>query len=155
MLLAYEARLQPGTANPKMPERSPQSGLNVSVVFTSVESALAALRMAGALADRLNGRVTLLVPQVVPYPLPLASPPVLIDWNERRFRRIADGCPVSTSVEVYLCRDRLETLKRILPTGSVVVVGGARRWWPTAETRLAAGLLRAGHAVIFAEGKHK
>ena len=55
-----------------------------------------------------------MVPQVVPYPLPLESPPVLIDWNERRFRVIADESPVETTVRIYLCRDRLETLTAVL-----------------------------------------
>ena len=56
----------------------------------------------------------LVVPQVVPYPLPLTSPPVLMDWNESRFRVIASESPVETKVALYLCRDRVETLTAVL-----------------------------------------
>ncbi len=49
--------------------------------------------------------VTLIVPQVVPYPLPLNSPPVPRDFTERHFRVLADECSVETTVRIYLCRD--------------------------------------------------
>jgi hypothetical protein len=91
------------------------------------------------------------VPQPVPYPLPLESPPVLLDWNERRFRVIASESPVETTVRIYLCRDRLETLASVLNSGSIVVLGARKKWWPTAEARLARSLRKAGHEVIVAE----
>ncbi len=152
MSLALERVLtpSPGYPAPQAIEET-ESRLNVAVVFTSVESTLAALRKAGALANRLSGRITLVVPQIVPYPLPLTSPPVLLDWNEKRFRVIASESPVETTVLIYLCRDRLETLTAVLSPRSLVVVGGRKRSWPTAEKRLARKLRRAGHEVIFTE----
>ena len=94
MSLALERVLAPAPGFPAPPAiEDTESRLNVAVVFTSVEATLAALRKAGALANRLSGRITLLVPQVVPYPLPLNSPPVLLDWNEKRFRVIASESP--------------------------------------------------------------
>ena len=57
------------------------SKLNVAVIFTSIESTLSALRRAGALASRLRASITLIVPQIVPYPLPLTSPPVPPDFT--------------------------------------------------------------------------
>jgi hypothetical protein len=145
MALALERVLTPaaGEAEPK---------LNISVVFTSVESTLAALRKAGVLANRMNARVTLVVPQVVPYPLPLTSPPVLVDWSERRFRIIANGSPVETTVRLYLCRDRVEMLTTVLSPRSLVVLGSRkRRWWPTSEKRLARKLRGAGREVLLME----
>lgn len=127
------------------------SQLNVSVVFTSVEGTLAALRTAGTLANRLGVHITLLVPEVVPRPLPLNKPPVLHDWNERRFRVLAAQSPVDTTVRFYLCRDRDETLANVLRPHSLVVVGGKRRWWPTSEDRLAKRLRHLGHEVILTE----
>src|ERR1700761_8634201 len=59
------------------PTESEEARLNVVVIFTSVQSTVAALKKAGTLANQLNGRITLVVPQVVPYPLPLNNPPVL------------------------------------------------------------------------------
>ena len=47
--------------------------LDIAVVFTSVEWPLAALKEAGNLANSLGARIKLVVPQVVPYPLPLEN----------------------------------------------------------------------------------
>ena len=91
------------------------------MVFTSVESTLAALKEAGNLANSLGARIKLVVPQVVPYPLPLETPPVLVEFNENRFRVMASESPVETSVQIYLCRDRFETLTSVLKPGSIVV----------------------------------
>jgi hypothetical protein len=153
MAIVLEKHLSPATGRPGLPEIGRQdSRLDIAVVFTSVESTLAALQHAGALAHRLGGRITLLVPQIVPYPRPLTSPPVLIDWNERRFRVIAEATPVYTTVRLFLCRDRDETLAKVLGRHSLVVLGGTRKWWRfTAEKRLARKLRRAGHKVVFIE----
>ena len=149
---ALERHLAPATGRPAQPAtEEAERALNIAVVFTSVEWTLMALRKAGDLASRLNARITLVVSQVVPYPLPLASPPVLLDWNERRFHVIASETPVETRVHIYLCRDRFDTLKAVLTPGSLVVLGGRRRWWPTAEERLANRLRQAGHHVVFTE----
>jgi hypothetical protein len=154
MALALQRVLTPAPGHPERPvAREAEPRLNIDVVFTSVDATLAALRKAAELASRLAARITLVVPQVVPYPLPLESPPVLLDWSERRFRVIAEESPVETTVEIYLCRDRLQTLSTVLKPRSVVVLGGRRRWWPTADKRLARKLRAAGHEVIFAETK--
>ena len=149
---ALERVLKPETQQPEPQQaEAAETRLNISVVFTTVEATIAALRKAGALASRLSGRITLLVPQVVPYPLPLSSPPVLLDWNERHFRVLASEGSVETRVLLFLCRDRWETLKAVLKPRSLVVLGGRKRWWPTAEQHLARKLHRAGHEVVFTE----
>lgn len=153
MSLAFESVLPAESGHPALASSAKRTEpcLNINVVFTYVDATLAALKEAGLLANRLCGRITLLVPQIVPYPLPLTSPPMLLDWSERRFRVIASHCPVETRVALYLCRDRTETLLTVLAPRSVVVVAGHKRWWPNGETRLARMLRRAGHEVIFKE----
>jgi len=154
MTLAIEKILVPATGRPAHPAvEEKDRRLNVAVVFTSVESTLAALQEAGTLANSLGARIQLVVPQVVPYPLPLDSPPVLVEFNENRFRVMASKSPVETSVHIYLCRDRFETLVSVLQPGSIVVLGGRERWWPTKEKRLARKLRRAGFEVFFKERK--
>ena len=125
--------------------------LDVSVVFTSTSATAAALRTAGVLADSLNARVKLVVPQVVPFPLPLESPPVLLEFSEHQLRKIATDSPVETTIQIFLCRDSWETLKTVLAPRSLVVIGGRSRWWRTREESLARKLRRTGHEVIFAE----
>jgi hypothetical protein len=153
-LLALERHLKRASGPPPAPVHvDNDQRLNISVVFTSVGATLAALRKAGDLASSLGGRITLVVPQVVPYPLPLESPPVLLDWNDRRFHVIAAESPVETVVRIYLCRDALDMLRGVLPAHSLVVMGGPRRWRPTREKRLARQLRHAGHEVIFTESE--
>ena len=153
MSLAIEKILVPATGHPTRPvKEEAHQKLNIAVVFTSVESTVAALKEAGNLANSLGARITLVVPQVVPYPLDLATPPVLVEFNENRFRVMASESPVETSVQIYLCRDRFETVAAVLQPGSIVALGGRkRRWWPTKEERLAQRLRRAGHEVLFKE----
>jgi hypothetical protein len=125
--------------------------LNVTVLFTSVQGTMAALRKAGTLANQLGGHITLMVPEVVPYHLPLNKPAVVHDWNERRFQVMAAESPVQTTVRFYLCRDQDEMLASVLKPHSVVVIGGKKHWWPTSESRLAKRLRRLGHEVILTE----
>ena len=125
--------------------------LHVTVVATSTESTLSALRTAGALAKDLHASIKLVVPQVVPYPLPLNQPPVPLDFSSRHFRVLAGKTPVETTVQIYLCRDREQILQSVLPPRSLVVIGGRRSWWPTPEKRLARRLRRRGHEVVLTE----
>jgi hypothetical protein len=152
MSLAIEKLLAPRTGHPTRPigEEADQR-LNIAVVFTSVESTLEALKEAGNLANSLGARITLVVPQVVPYPLPLETPPVLVEFNEHRFRVIASESSVETGVQIYLCRDRLQMLLATLSPNSLVVIGGRKKWWPTTEKLMARRLRQAGHKVIFIE----
>jgi hypothetical protein len=152
MALALERPLISEPAFPEQThERRDEQRLEISVVFTTVRPTLTALQQAGALARKLHARITLLVCQIVPYPLPLASPPVLLDFNERRFYTLAKESHVATTVRIYLCRDQRETLARQLKPRSIVVLGGRKRWWPTAEMRLSRSLRRNGHEVVFVE----
>ncbi len=152
MALVLNKTIQPAISRPGIPApSSAETKLNVEVIYTSVRATLAALRKAGELANRLGARIMLRVPQVVPYHLPLESPPILLDWNERRFQVIAEESPVETTVQLYLCRDRVATLLKVLQPNSLVVLGGQKRWWPTFEKRLAHKLRNAGHEVIFTE----
>jgi hypothetical protein len=151
-VLAFERIPRPETGHPVRVEAEDRKATpNISVIFTSAAPTLNALKRAGALATRYGARITLLVPQVVPFPLPLENPPVLIDWDEQRFQAIAGESPVGTTVQIFLCRDRLETLTAVLRPGSIVVLGAPKRWWPTAEARVARKLRKAGHEVILAE----
>ncbi len=142
------------TAVPRVSPAAPQAAderereLRVTVVFTGIEQTLGALRTAGAMAADLGARIVVLVPQVVPYPAPLDSPPVSRAFLVRQLLTVAKESRVQTSIWVCVCRDRRTALSAALPPRSLVVIGGRKRWWPTREQRLASELLRQGHQVI-------
>jgi len=153
MSFLLDKRFVPAAKPPQEPVAGEaDSELNIAVIFTSIEPTLSALRRAGALANRLRARITLMVPQVVPYPLPLTEPPVPLEITERRFRVIADQTPVETTVRIYLCRDRVEALTAVLRPHSLVVIGDRGGWWSSEEKRLGRRLRRAGHEVVLAGG---
>src|ERR1700690_2587746 len=127
--------------------------LEVTVLFTKVAATLRALKMAAELAHNLNGRIRLLVPQIVPYPLPLERPAVSAEFNRRRIQTLASQRSIDTRVELWLCRDRYDALSRALEPEALVVIGVRRSWWPAAEKALARKLRRKGHEVILVSAR--
>jgi hypothetical protein len=103
----------------------------LSVVFTSFDATIVALKMAAALASGLTARIALVVPQVVPYPLPLENPQVVLEFTQKRLGEVVSDIPVETTIRHYLCRDRLVTLSAVLKPGSIVVIGARKKWLPT------------------------
>lgn len=151
MSLAFDRSLNPEFVRPQPDVGELETRLNITVVFTTVEATVAALKKAGKLAESLGSQITLVVPQIVPFPLPLTSPPVLLEFQEKRFREIAAQSPVDVTVQLYLCRDGMDTLKKVLKPHSLVVVGGRKQFWPTLAHRLARRLRKSGHEVILTE----
>lgn len=140
----------------RSPGTAPGDGLHVAVVFTNREGTQAALRMAGNLAKGLGARIRLLAVHEVPFSFPLDKPPVSLDFLERSQISLVSESDVraeKVDVELFLCYDRAECLKRILKPGSLVLVGGKRRRWLNKARRLERWLGHQGHRVIFAEAK--
>ncbi len=146
-MLAYRSTLHE-PASPADAGDPSQGKLELTVLFTGLSFTLQALEKANALAQDLHARIRLLVPQVVPYPLSLERPPVLLEFNEHRFRALVADQPIETRVEIFLCRDLHGLLAEILPNRSTVLIGGRKRWWRTQEERLARRLCRQGHEAI-------
>lgn len=138
----------PNLAEEVHPSSNPPM-LNVSVVFTSIPETLLALRRAADLAVGLAARIRILVPEIVPFPIPLTEPPVCRAVRNSHLRTLAAQSSIETWVQVVLCRDRLIGLIQILEPGSTVVIGGVKHWWPTKEKRLANALSTLGHRVLF------
>src|ERR1019366_5496440 len=82
MPIAVEKTAIPTTGYPVWsPSQERDNKLNIAVLFTSVESTLAALKEAATLANQLSARIRLIVPQIVPYPLSLETPPVQLEFS--------------------------------------------------------------------------
>jgi hypothetical protein len=121
----------------------------VVVIHTNTQDTPHALKTSAMLAAGRAARIRLLVPQVVPYPLPIDHPPVPVNFIEDSLRSLLLDLAIETCIDVRLCRDLSVVLKTALPPVSVVVVGGRRRWWPTRQSRLVGRLRRQGHQVVF------
>jgi hypothetical protein len=130
------------------PSRPDDSTLHLYVVFTDLNATRIALQAASQLARGLNARVVLLVGKVVPFPLPLDSPPVPNEFADAVLSGLAAEQDADSTVRVYLCRDREETIRGALPPASLVLVGCSR--WPSSgkSRRFARRLRKDGHDVI-------
>jgi hypothetical protein len=128
--------------------------LDLKVIFTDLPQTAAALAAARTLAQGLGAHVTLMVARVVPYPLPLAEPDVPVEFTEHVLESLAcERNDADTTIEILLCRDRNETLRRAVPPDSLVIVGAHKsRWWtswlPSRERSLASMLRRDGRRVL-------
>ncbi len=127
--------------------------LEVNVIFTTSRPTRAALKTADELARHLTARIRFLVPQLVPLPFPVTSPPVSVTFAMQRFCDMAKTCreAVEVSVQVYFCRDKRQVLREVLKPQSLVVLGGRKRWWVTPEQKLARDLRTNGHRVVFVD----
>jgi hypothetical protein len=131
-------------------ERLAPATFDLEVIFTDLAETRAALAAATKYARDLGAQITILNAQVVPYPLPLDRPPVPVEFTEQTLRALASEQVIDTAVELYLCRDRNDTIRQVLRPESMVVISGRKRWWPTAQNHLAKLLRQDGHRVIFA-----
>jgi hypothetical protein len=116
---------------------------------TNLKGTFRAVRAAAVLAQGLGARIRLVAPQVVPYILPLTSPPVSTGFTEQRLRSMALESPVETRIDIRVCRDPWVMLRSTLPPRSLIVLGARRHWWPTRESRLARRLKRLGHQILW------
>ncbi len=96
----------------------PNCSRPVVVLFTSANRTLKALESARSLAKTLCRPIVVLATPVIPYPLQLEEPQVPFDFTIRQFAETAEKFPENISVVAYRCRDRLETLKQVLPPDS-------------------------------------
>ncbi len=127
--------------------------LRVSVLFTTPEATLLALRKAAALAARMQARILLIAVDIVPFRLSLGVPIVPSHFLERQLLSLVAKCGIDAAeirIEIFLCRDQRACLKQVLQPRSLVVVGGKTHWW-SREKRLRHWLVRLGHEVVFVD----
>jgi len=128
-----------------------ERSFEVYVVYTNRSGTLAALATADRLARKLQARARLIMPYEVPYALALEHPAVPVKFLEEQLRALATHTSLEITGGIYLCRNKRHTLRILLGPDSLVIVGGRKRWWPTAEQKLARALEQDGRHVIFAE----
>src|SRR5579862_541335 len=141
-----------GAVNSEPTEASGAGHLVVNVIFTDREETARALEAAGSLAASLGASIKLLAAQAVPFRLRLDEPQVSVDFTERLLSDLAGGLDqdgVEINPRLYLCRNALETIMRVLPPNSLVVIGGRKSWWPSAASRMARVFRSEGHHVLW------
>lgn len=127
--------------------------LNLTIIHTTPEGTLAALKATSALARGLHARIRLLVAHVVPFRLPLETPMISTEFLRARGARLVEQSELdegTVSIEICLCRQEKIALRDYLSAGCLVVMGGKPRWW-RAEQRLAKWLAAAGQQVLFVD----
>jgi hypothetical protein len=125
------------------------SGREFWVIFTGTRDTSNILTMVEGLASRLSAHICVLAAQVVPYPLPLSEPDVRTGFLRQTLLKMILEHDLDASVQICLCRNPVEALDTVLPGDAIVVVGGRRRWWRTAEQRMAGALAKKQRAVFF------
>ncbi|MBV9081937.1 MAG: hypothetical protein JOZ62_04620 [Acidobacteriaceae bacterium] len=132
----------------EQPQRTRTARLSFTIIFTTIDATLAALRRATALARELGATMRILIPQVVPYPLQLDEPAVDPHFRLRRFCARCKDEAIETRIDVRLCRDVRACVLAALAPSSIIFVGCGRRYWLSRESRLVRALRLAGHEVI-------
>jgi hypothetical protein len=130
------------------PEWRCEEPLEINVVLGDLESAAPLLDYAASLATGIRARLTIHFPKVVPYPLPLKSPPVAAEFLERTLLDLSTRQAMSTSATLYLCRDRSDAIRQVLRPESLVILRAGSWWRKTFEKKLAKRLIRDGHRVV-------
>ena len=138
------------SSTPKLREKQDGIGpIEVTVLHTNVGATCEAIRTAARLSKELYADIRILVLQVVPYPLPLDTPDVPIEFTQQCLLDLAARAGVEVSVDIHLGRDKEVMLQSAIPLGGLVLIGRRRWWWPTAESKVARLLRHLGHQVVY------
>jgi hypothetical protein len=128
--------------------RAVQKPLRVFIPCTSPELAVVTLRALTGMAEGLSVEEVLTAVRIVPYPLPLDRPDVRRSHLVRQLRTLADPFTIRLRIRLVFARDLISAFRKTLPPASLVLLATKRRWWRTAEERLARALKGDGHRVV-------
>ncbi len=155
MLQIVELPVSPSETRPSVagvPANGVPKVADISVVYTTADETLAALRVADDLAQSLKRPVRLIDFRVVQVGAPVEAPSGRspIETNGLLDRARVAGLDVQ--VEVYVCRDVRCAIPQVFTGHSLIVLGGRHHWWPTRTERLRQILERCGHFVLLTDG---
>ena len=122
----------------------------VTVIFTTPDATIAALRVAAMLGRAWNAPIRLIAQQPPTYVVPQDSPAVGNPVESPAFRaRLAHEIDARVEVLVCVTRRIADLARALLRRGSLVVIGGRQSWWPTRPERLRRALEAQGYIVVF------
>ncbi len=155
MLHIVELTASPSETGPseaQVPSKTLSKVADISVIYTTADETLSALRAADELARPLKRPVRLIDFRVVQVGAPVEAPTGRspIETNGLLDRVRAQG--LDLQVEVYVCRDVRCAITHVFMDHSLIVLGGRHHWWPTRTERLRQILERRGHFVLLVDG---
>jgi hypothetical protein len=142
----------PHQLRPHSGDLTAEPPLSVYVVATTDHGTQAAVKAARSFSAGFTSRITLVIPQTVPYREPLDRPPVPIAFTIARFRKLAEDLEADLSLQLCVCRPGEIAFESVIPLNAVVLVGGVRGFWRRSrQQRLADQLTARGHRVLFVD----
>jgi hypothetical protein len=138
---------------PELESFGPREAIEIVIPYTEWQLGLAAVDRAAALAARLSATVRLIAVHTVPYPMPFGCPALAHAWLVEQLVDLASRSPLTVHPQVILARSRFEGFRAAMQAESTVLLATYRRFWKTAEDRLADMLAGEGHkvALIYVE----
>ena len=130
---------------------SDRPDFRVTVVHTTTEGTITALRAAATLAAGLGAELALLATEEVPLQFPLDKLPIPVDLLERRLYDLVCDSGIRESevlIQLLFCRDKYVCLRRFLRPRSLVVVGRSKHWRSRRNRQLEHFLSYLGHQVV-------
>jgi hypothetical protein len=124
-----------------------EAELEIAIAYTTPQETRATLERAIGLTEGLNARISLVAVQPIPYPAAFGCPASTHAFLVARLLELCGACPLPVNAQVVQARSREAGFRYALRPGSTVLLGTRRRWWRTAEERLARRLAAAGHKV--------
>jgi len=154
MSTAGELRIVPGRQVAGLSEISGPNTEQIVVLFTGLAPTLRAVAVARGLGRALGARISVVVVKTPKYSPPRGgqtwtSRDIEAEALQKRLRATGD-----IRFRVVAAPHTGEALGVALGPSSLVVVGGRRRWWPTAAGRLCRLLEAHGHYVLFVDEAH-
>ena len=133
-------------------DRSLVCPLDLNVVFTTFTAAAVAVRAATILTGDIHARLRLLVPEVVPYRLPLMLPPGIMALRRGQCAELESATRLEFCAHLFVCRNCFDLLNWVLAPKSLVLVAVRRHRWLSSEAVLARRLRRSGRDVLLVDG---
>ena len=118
--------------------------LQVFVPYTCPELTKAALAQAATLTRNLGAHITL-------FAVHLEKQGAAVGSLEKMLAGMAQSAGARADVRIDFAGDPGLGCTQTLPPHSLVVMATKKRWWPTAQMKLAQALARAGHSVALLE----
>jgi hypothetical protein len=139
-----QLRIDPGS----LAQDGVSAEIELAIPYTEKYLAGAVLERAMALGAGLNARISLVAVHAAPYPLEFGCPSSTHAFLVERLVELAGRCPLPVTAEVIMARSQEEGFRNAFHSSATVLVGSRRRWWRTAEEKLARALARDGRQVV-------